>query len=324
MGFLAVAFAIFSAAMLVAAYYVWSVPRQHEAEAVAARLRELRSRAGAARQSTRSALLREEAKGAFSFLSELVNWLGVLRRLQEIIDQANKKYRAVDVFGVSIVLLGSTYFVLDIFGLNMMVLRVLISILAAGLPIFLILQIRMRRLAKFEEMFPDAIDLFNRSMKAGHTIHSGLETIANESTDPVKMEFQKVTEELGLGSQLDDALLNLTKRVPLIDLKFFVTGLILQRQTGANMVEVLDNLSLLVRERLNMAAKMRAHTAQQRMSAGLLCALPVVVGLGFWILRPEMMSLLITDETGSFWFTYAIVSEIVGVLIIRKLANPRF
>ena len=324
MGFLLVAFLIFTVAMFTAAYYVWTVPQQHEARAMGARLRELRGRTGAQRAATRSTLLREEAKGTFSFLSEFVNWLGVLRRLQELIDQANLKYRAVDVFGVSILLLGGTYAMLGVIGLDMMALRIVISVLIGATPLFLISQVRKRRLAKFEELFPDAIDLFNRSMKAGHTIHSGLETIANESLDPVKMEFKKVTEELGLGSQLDDALIGLTKRVPLIDLKFFVTGLILQRQTGANMVEVLEGLSVLVRERLNMAAKMRAHTAQQRMSAGLLCALPIVVGTGFWILRPEMMSLLITDETGSFWFTYAIVSEIVGILIICKLANPRF
>ena len=95
---------------------------------------------------------------------------------------------------------------------------------------------RKRRLHKFEEQLPDAIDLFTRTMRAGHNIHSGLETIANETADPVKMEFKKVMEELALGSPLEPALHNLGKRVPLIDLKFFITGLILQRQTGANMV----------------------------------------------------------------------------------------
>ena len=90
------------------------------------------------------------------------------------------------------------------------------------------------------------------------------------------------------------------------------------------MVQVLENLALLVRERLNLSAKMKAATAQQRFSAGLLCALPVVVGLGFWVLKPEYIRLLYTDETGQKFFTYAIVSEIVGILIIRKIANPKF
>jgi tight adherence protein B len=151
-----------------------------------------------------------------------------------------------------------------------------------------------------------------------------LETIANESMEPIRMEFKKVVEELALGSPIEDALHNLGKRVPLIDLKFFVTGLILQRQTGANMAEVLDNLALLVRERLNMLAKMKAHTAQQRFSAALLCAMPLVFALGLWFVKPEYLTLLYTDDTGSMLLTYAIVSEIVGILIIRKIASPRF
>ncbi|MCX6623035.1 MAG: type II secretion system F family protein, partial [Acidobacteria bacterium] len=142
--------------------------------------------------------------------------------------------------------------------------------------------------------------------------------------DPVRMEFRKVIEELALGSPLESALHALGKRVPLIDLKFFITGLILQRQTGANMVEVLENLALLIRERLTLAAKMKAATAQQRLSAGLLCALPLVMAFGFWIIKPEYLRLLYTDETGRQFLTYAIVSELVGILIIRKLASPKF
>ncbi len=161
-------------------------------------------------------------------------------------------------------------------------------------------------------------------MIAGHNIHSGLETIAQETLDPVRMEFRKVVEELGLGAPLDQTLHALGKRVPIIDLKFFVTGLILQRQTGANMVEVLENLAALVRERLNLSAKMKSATAQQRFSAALLCCLPIVAALGMWIVKPEFIQVLYTDDTGQIFLTYAIISEIIGILVIRKIANPRF
>jgi tight adherence protein B len=183
---------------------------------------------------------------------------------------------------------------------------------------------RAHRLHKFETGLPDAIDLFNRSMKAGHNMHAGLETIAQETADPVRMEFRKVVEELGLGAPLEDTLHSLGARVPLIDLKFFITGLILQRQTGADLVHVLENLALLVRERLSLAAKMKAATAQQRFSAGLLCALPLVVAAGSFILKPDYIRLLWTDEAGQKFLTYAVVSEIVGILIIRKIASPKF
>ena len=312
---------IFSIAIFGAGYYVWSVPEQEAESVLGARLRELRTnvRSRGARQPE---LLRREQRGSFAFLGDLVTWVGMLRRLQEIIQQANLKYRAADVLGISVVLGVTTFVVLSLFG-GILFLRLLVAVLAADAPVAYIAYVRNRRLRKFEEQLPDAIDLFTRTMRAGHNIHSGLETIAAETSDPVKMEFKKLMEELGLGSQVEPALHELGKRVPLIDLKFFITSLILQRQTGANMVAVLENLATLVRERLNMKAKMKAHTAQQRFSAGLLCALPFVVGLGFWILKPEYISLLWTDPVGSKFLTYAIISEIVGILIIRKIANVR-
>jgi tight adherence protein B len=313
---------IFTVAMFAAAYYVFTVPEQQEAQVFAGRLRDLRANI---RGRTRSApeLLRREHRGNFAFLGDLVTWVGILRRLQEIIEQANLKYRAADVFGFSVLLAVTGFVVFGVAGGSFLFLRLLVGVLIGAAPIFYITRVRRRRMRKFEEQLPDAIDLFTRTMRAGHNIHSGLETIAHETADPVRMEFRKLMEELALGSQVEPALHLLGKRVPLLDLKFFITALILQRQTGANMVAVLENLSTLVRERLNMAAKMAAHTAQQRFSAGLLCVLPIVVGLGFYILKPEYVRLLWTDPVGSKFFTYAIISEIVGILIIRKIANIR-
>ena len=320
--FVFVAFLIFSGAMAAAAYYVWSVPQQHADDILARRLRELRASSGTATRKSGD-LVRREESGRFAGLGSFVAWVGLLRRLQEHIDQANLKYRAPDVLAVCGVTAVLTYVVLGFVGLDLFILRVGLALALGAIPVIYILRVRQQRLSKFEESLPDAIDLFNRSMKAGHNIHAGLEAIGQETFDPVRMEFRKVVEELALGAPTEQALHSLGKRVPLIDLKFFITGLILQRQTGANMVEVLENLALLVRERLNMAAKMKAHTAQQRFSAGLLCALPIVVGLGFWVLKPEYIHLLYTDEVGQMFLTYAIVSEIIGILVIRKIASPK-
>ncbi len=321
--FLFVAFLIFSGAFAAAGYFIWSVPRQEEQNVLSSRLRELRP-SGVARAQTPGDLLRRDQGGERSRLGGIAVWTGLRRRLQEYIDQANLKYRAVDVFALSALLTVAVYIVLGLVGLNVMMLRVALSMGAGSGPMIHILRLRKQRLRRFEASLPDAIDLFNRSMKAGHTIHAGLETIAQETFDPVRMEFRKVVEELALGAPLDQALHSLGRRVPIIDLKFFVTGLILQRQTGANMVQVLENLALLVRERLNLMAKMKAATAQQRLSALLLCSLPIVVGIGFWFLKPEFVQLLFTDDVGQKFLTYAIISEIVGILVIRKIANPKF
>jgi tight adherence protein B len=318
-----VSFLFFSAALLGAGYYVWSIPEQKQARMMVARLRELRA-ASRSRERTESSLLRGEHRGAFAFLGDFVAWVGVLRRLQELIAQADLKYRAADVFAVSLVIGVAVFFLLGLLGLALPLVRALAGVAAGCGPLAYILRMRARRLAKFEQNLPDAIDLFTRTMRAGHNIHSGLETMAAETVDPVRQEFRKMMEEIALGSPLEPALHNLGKRVPLIDLKFFVTSLILQRQTGANMVAVLEGLSQLVRERLNMAARLKAHTAQQRLSAGLLCSLPIVVGVAFWFLKPEYIRLLFTDPVGSKFLTYAVISELTGIFVIRRISRVRY
>jgi tight adherence protein B len=316
--FILVAFLIFSAALAGAAWYVWIVPQREEERLLNARLRGIRTSRGTA--SGGNDLLRRERTGTLEFLSDFVGWLHIAKRLQSRIDQAHLTWRAIDVVGISVALFLIGYVIFDLM-VPIVLLRLALAVGLAALPIFYIQRKRAARLLAFEKQLPDAIDLFTRTMRAGHNIHSGLETVASETADPVHMEFKKMMEELALGSQIEPALHRLGERIPVIDLKFFITGLILQRQTGANMVAVLENLSLLVRERLNMAAKLQAHTAQQRFSAGLLCGLPIIVGLGFWILKPEYIRLLWVDPVGSKFLTYAIISETIGIIVIRKLAN---
>lgn len=297
MGFFFVAFLIFSLVFLAAGYYVFSVPQQQAADVLGSRLRELRARNGA-RATGRGDLVRREERGSFAFLADLFSWVGVVGRLQRSIRQADLKYQATDVIGLCLVLFVVFFLLLGLF-IPSMLIRLLFSGLFGFVPIAYILRQRSARLGKFEHQLPDAIDLFNRSMKAGHNIQSGLETISTEASDPVKQEFKKLMEEMSLGSTLDAALHNLGDRVPLIDLKFFITGLILQRQTGANMVSVLENLSTLVRERLALQEKMKAATAQQRWSAALLCGMPIFFGLALWVMKPEYIDVLVNDPSGA-------------------------
>lgn len=320
--YLFIAFVFFSAALSAAAYYVFVIPQQANNQVLIGRLRELRARTG---QRNRSApdLIRREERGVLASLGDFIQWVGLIRRLQEIIDQADLKYRAPEVATFSLLLFLVVYVLSGLF-IPVLLVKLALAFLVAAAPIVFINVKRSARISKFESQLPDCIDLFNRSMKAGHNIHAGLDTIASETSDPARQEFRKVVEEMALGMQVDVALRNLGKRIPLIDLKFFITGLILQRQTGANMVEVLENLSLLVRERLHLVEKMKASTAQQRFSAALLCSMPVIFAAILWFLKREYIVLLYTDETGSKFLTYAIVSEIVGIMVIRQIASPKF
>jgi Flp pilus assembly protein TadB len=220
--FVFIAFLIFSGALFGAAYMVFQVPQQEAEQVLAGRLRELRARSSV-RSKSAPDLIKRDSRGPLASLGDFVSWLGILRRLQTYIEQANLKYRAAEVFSLCLLLTGG-FFLLFRLLLSMLALQILLAVGIGSLPIFYILHVRKKRVRKFEEQLPDAIDLFNRSMKAGHNIHSGLETIAGETFDPVRMEFKKVVEELTLGSQLESALHNMGKRVPIIDLKFFITG----------------------------------------------------------------------------------------------------
>ena len=316
---------MFSIAFYAAAHYVWRIPQQAEEERLALRMRELRARAGGGQRNRAGAdLIRRESRGTFAVVAEFFDWFKPLKRLQKMIDQADLRYRATDIFIISLIVFVLMFGVVGLFGLSMLAVRFALAAAFAALPTLYILRKRSARLHKFELQLPEAIDLFNRSMKAGHNIHSGLETIASESADPVQKEFKKVMEELALGQPTEEALHNLGERVPLIDLKFFITGLILQRQTGANMVEMLENLALLIRERLNLAEKLKAGTASQRMSAMLVCSIPIVMFLIYFFFKPEYVKILMEHETGNLILTYAIISELIGILVVRKMANPKF
>src|SRR5688572_19934735 len=210
---LLIAFVIFSAALFGAGYYVWSVPQQNENEVLVSRLRELRARGG---MRTRSApdLIRTEQRGALAAIGDFIEWVGIIRRLQETIYQADLRYRASEIGSLCLILFLGFYLFFGLF-IPVFLIRLALPLLIASTPILWILYKRNKRMSKFEQQLPECIDLFNRSMKAGHNIHAGLETVASETSDPAKQEFRKVVEELGLGMQLDTALHNLGKRVPI-------------------------------------------------------------------------------------------------------------
>ena len=306
-------FLIFTAAFAAAAEYAWWSPQRRARQEIQQRLRGLRAETG--RQPT--SLLRQQNLSGIGFFSrlELMKWL------QASIDQGRLPYRAGNVILLTLLLLVGSYLAADTFQLfPFLILKTLFAIGCSLLPIVYIRVTRQRRMRQIEEMLPEAIDLFTRAMRAGHNIHSGLQVLADETAEPLGGEFKKLVEDLTLGSTVDEALHSLGDRVPLLDVRFFSTGVILQRETGANIVMVMENLSAVIRERLQLRARLRAHTAQQRFSAGLICGLPVVTGIFFYFVRYEYISPLWLTETGSRFLIYGIVSEIVGILLIRRIA----
>ncbi len=308
---------IFTGAFLAAAEYAWWRPERLMRSAIEQRLRGLRVETGRRPR----ALLKPQQLSGVSFLHKIYSRLAVMKGLQAMIDQARLPYRAGNVATFSLLLLALSFLLSDLLRLfPFRVLQLMFAAAVASLPLFYIWWKHHRRMREIEEMLPEAIDLFTRAMRAGHNIHGGLELLAQETHEPLAGEFKKLVEELSLGLTVEEALHNLGDRVPLLDLRFFATGVILQRETGANIVTVMENLSTVIRERLQLRARLRAHTAQQRFSAALLCSLPVFTGFVFYFLRYDYISQLWLTPLGARFLIYGIFSEIVGILVIRKIA----
>jgi tight adherence protein B len=311
-----ITFLIFTGAFAVAAEYSLWAPRRRLRTDIDNRLRGLRVEGG--RRSL--SLLRQQQTTGISFLSRFQ----LMKGLQSMIDQGRLTYRAGNVVSVCIVILISSFLVAEAIGLfPFRILEVMFAIGCATVPFFYIRLKRDRRMRQIEEILPDAIDLFTRAMRAGHNIHSGLQVLADETPEPLGSEFKKLVEDLALGSTVTESLHSLGDRVPLLDLRFFSTGVVLQRETGANIVTVMENLSAVIRERLQLRARLRAHTAQQRFSAALLCGLPIVTGVAFYFLRYEYISVLWLNELGSRFLIYGIISEIIGIIVIRRVASVK-
>ncbi len=178
---------------------------------------------------------------------------------------------------------------------------------------------RAKRFQKFEEKFPEAIDTLARAVRAGHAFTTALEMIASEVSEPVAGEFRQLFEEQKFGLPVRDALLNLADRIPLVDVKFFVTAVMLQRETGGNLAEILDNLSYVIRERFKILRQVRVHTAQGRLTMVLLMALPPTIVVVMQVLNPGFIKPLFTEPIGHALIVGGITLQTLGYFVIRRI-----
>jgi tight adherence protein B len=178
---------------------------------------------------------------------------------------------------------------------------------------------RNKRFEKFEELFPEAIDTLARAVRAGHAFTTALEMITNEVAEPVASEFRQLYEEQKFGMPVRDALMNLTDRVPLVDVKFFVTAVMLQRETGGNLAEILDNLSYVIRERFKIQRQVRVYTAQGRLTMALLMGMPPIIVVVMMVLNPSFIRPLFQDPIGHTLLVLGITLQTIGYFVIRKI-----
>jgi tight adherence protein B len=299
------------------AFAVLSLLDQRKSQA-----RVLRDRLSATQKPTEApvdvALLRDEMMSRIPAFDTLLRRSERISALQEMLSQGDVNVRAGNflifcllaavVFGVAFMIAGGSV----LFGWAGLVLGFFIPYAYAS-------HRRAKRFQRFEEKFPEAIDTLARAVRAGHAFTTALEMIANEISEPVAGEFRQLFEEQKFGLPVRDALLNLADRIPLVDVKFFVTAVMLQRETGGNLAEILDNLSYVIRERFKILRQVRVHTAQGRLTMVLLMALPPTIVVVMLTLNPGFIRPLFTDPLGHVLIVAGIVLQTVGYFFIRRI-----
>jgi tight adherence protein B len=202
-----------------------------------------------------------------------------------------------------------------------LVLILVLALVMALVPVFWLFSRRKRRLKAFAVQLPGALEMLARALRAGQSLGAGFSMVSTEMSAPIGKEFGRVFEEQNLGVSLEESLLNITERIPNLDLKFFATAIILQRQTGGDLAEILDKIGSLIRERFQIWGQVQALTGEGRLSGIVLMALPVVLFFAVYYLNPEYVMLLFTDTMGKQMLAVGIFLQVVGALVIRKIVN---
>ena len=192
-------------------------------------------------------------------------------------------------------------------------------VFAAAVPFVHVWWKRKKRFDAFLEHLPDALDLMSRALSAGHAFSEALHMVSAEMPEPIATEFRKTYEEQNLGLSLKLALENLTQRIPLLDLRMCVTAVLIQRETGGNLSEILEKVAYTIRERFRIMGDLKTLTTSSRMSAWLLCGLPIFVSIAITVMNPEYMSVLWYDHRGHYLIAAAMFLQVTGMLIVRKI-----
>jgi tight adherence protein B len=192
---------------------------------------------------------------------------------------------------------------------------------AAPAPFIYVWMQRRTRLRKFEAIFPETLEFISRSMRAGHAFSVSLEMIYREFAEPVSGEFRRTFEEANLGLPIEVALQGLAKRIPSLDVHFFVSAVLLQKRTGGNLAEILDKLAYVIRERFKLRGRIRAVSAHGRMTASALSLIPIAVAVLMFYTNPEYVKFFFTDDVGNIMLGAAVALQVIGYLVMRQIVN---
>lgn len=308
---------------LSASLFVWGILTWRDRTARRRVEKELIARAIANTQAMEhlddATLLKDESLSGFGALDRFLNSLKLAANMRRLIEQADLQLRVGPLLMMMLMLGAVGLLAAQALHLGWL-LGIVIGALLGSTPYTYVLVRRQQRLRRFETQFPEAVDLMSRAIRAGHAFSTGVKMVADEMPDPVGREFRRVFEEQNLGLPLRSALTGLLQRVELVDLKLFVVAVLIQRQSGGNLSEILDKIAYTIRERFRILRQLKVHTAQARLTGLILTCLPPVVGAFIYSLNYEYIKIM-AEPWGLRILAGAAVLQIIGFFWIRKIVN---
>jgi len=301
------------------AYWVFVVRPEEQSLGIVRR--RMRSTLNAKATLQRELLKQQQALSAIGAFDKLLQKSEArVRPLKTLIEQAGAKVTVGTVLAAA-GLLGLVAFYLVGRITGWYILGLPAAFLVGSLPFVVLNRLRTLRLYKFEEQFPEALDLITRAMRAGHAFTTGLDMVATEMPSPVREEFRLLHDQQNYGMSMPDALKVFASRIPLLDARFFVTAVLIQRESGGNLAEVLDNLAGVIRDRFRVKRQMRVVSAHGRITGWILVCLPPVLGIILMGINKEHRELMFGETLGIQMMVGAAILQSIGALIIRKIIN---
>ena len=239
-------------------------------------------------------------------------------QLSRLIEQSGTE-STLGVFILLSIVLASGGFVILLWVTSHLLLSLMMAIVSGILPFLYVYIKKKRRMEKFQRQLPDALDLIARALKAGHAFTGGLKMVGDELGEPVGTEFEKTLHEINFGSGIPEALKGLTRRVDCPDLRFFIISVIIQRETGGNLAEILGKISYLIRERFKLQSRVQVLASEGKLSAIILIAIPFVIALALSVLNPGYIKTLFTDPIGKALVAFALFMMVLGIIVMKRM-----
>lgn len=320
---LQIALAVFSAAFLsaVAIYLLFSEKLGKRHRAIRKRLEGLTAETPVEGEAFYP-ILRDDKLSGIPAMNRILSRFRFSQNLQRLIDQAGVPMKA-GALVLGMLSLGGLIFLLVLSFLDSILLALAAGLAAASLPYIYVRRRRTKRRQEFESLLPETIDMIANALKSGFSLESSLSMVSREIPDPVGIEFAIAFEEQNLGVGLTDALSNMEKRVESEDLGLFTTALAIQKKTGGNLVEILEKIGGTIRERFQLKRQVRVYTAQGRLSGFVLVLLPIVTAVVLLGINPEYLKVLLVERAGNFLLGGAIIMQILGIWVIRRIVDIR-